>query len=216
MNVSMFMTRQLVTVGPQEPIAEVAALMAQKRIRRLLVVENKPEGPALLGIITAKDILHWFPPEVNPFAVITSNARQASLTSGKIMQRDLLTTTPETPIENAATVMRDKKIGALPVLREKHLVGIITESDVFRAFVGLLTSDDHGVRITFDVSTGEDVFGLVLRASQRHHLQVSSLIRAQQENQPVCVVRVVGAAVDSFLDEIWSSGHRVLNVIRFP
>jgi len=216
MNVSMFMTRELVTVGPNEPLAEAATLMAQKRIRRLLVVENKADGLRLLGIISAKDILHWFPPEVNPFAAIAPRARQASLTAGKIMQQYLHTTTPETPIEVAAAEMRDKKIGALPVLWEKHPVGVITESDIFRAFVGLFESEDRGARITFDVSQGEDVLGLVVQASQRHGVRMSSLVRAQQENQPVCVVRVVGESVDNFLDEIWDSGHRVLNVIRFP
>lgn len=216
MNVSMFMTRQLVTVGPEEPIAEAAALMARKRIRRLLVVERPAEGLRLLGIITTRDILHWFPPEVNPFAVIAPSARQAALTAGKIMQRELHTTTPETPIEAAAAVMRDRKISALPVLRERLLVGVITRSDIFRAFVGLFESDDGGARITFDVSKGEDVFGLVARAAQSHGVRLTSLVRAQQGNQPVCVVRVAGEAVDDFLDEIWDSGHRVLNVIRFP
>lgn len=216
MNVSMFMTRQLVTIGPDEPITAAAALMSQKRKRRLLVVENQADGLHLLGIITAKDILHWFPPEVNPFAVITPSARKAALTTGKIMQRELHTTSPDTPIEEAAAVMRDHKISALPVLRDKHLVGVITESDIFRAFVGLFASDDCGARITFDISKGEDVFGLVAEASRKYGVQVSSLVRAQQENEPVCVVRVAGESVDSFLEEIWNSGHRVLNVIRFP
>ena len=112
--------------------------------------------------------------------------------------------------------MRDKKIGSLPVLREKQLVGIITESDIFRAFVGLFTSDETGARITFDVSAGEDFFALVAQAALRNRVQVSSLVRLVQDNQPICVVRVAGATVDSFLEEIWNSGHRVLNVIRFP
>jgi hypothetical protein len=73
-----------------------------------------------------------------------------------------------------------------------------------------------GARITFDVSQGEDVFGLVAEASLRHRVHVSSLVRVLQESQPVCVVRVAGESVDSFLEEIWTSGHRVLNVIRFP
>ena len=216
MNVSMFMTRHLVTVGPDGSVADAAALMAQRRIRRLLVMEKKADGPALVGIITAKDILHCFPPEVNPFAVITPTARQASLTAGKIMKRELLVTTPETPIESAAAVMRDHKIGALPVLREKNLVGLITESDIFRAFVGLFGSDEEGARITLDVSKGEDVFGLVAQTAQRYGVHVTSLLRVLQENQPICVVRVTGEAVDNFLEEIWNSGHRVLNVIRFP
>ena len=209
------MTRQPVTIGAEMLLTEAAALMAQKKIRRLLVVESHPGGPHLLGIITANDILQAFPPEVNPFAVIvTTNAREASMTAGKIMHCKLHTTTPEAPIEEAAAVMRDKKIGSLPVLREKQLVGLITESDIFRAFVGLFEVQGSGARITFDVSTGEDVFGLVARLAQKYDVQVTSLIRGMQDHQPICVTRVEGKKVDGFLEEIWNSGHQVVNVIR--
>lgn len=216
MNVSMCMTRPPVTISPELPLAEAAALMARKKIRRLLVVEPPPGSPHLLGIITANDILHAYPPEVNPFAVIaTPNVRQAALTAGKVMHRQLHTTDPDAPIEEAAAVMRDRKISSLPVLRDKQLVGLITESDIFRAFVGLFETQGSGARITFDVSTGEDVFGLVARLSQKYGLQVTSLIRGVQDHQPICVTRVAGERVDSFLEEIWNSGHRVMNVIRF-
>lgn len=210
------MTRRLVTVPPGTPLTEAAALMARKRIRRLLVVDNEADGLRLLGIVSASDILHAFPPEVNPFAVITPEAKQAPATIRKIMNRDVRTTTPDTPIEEAAMVMCEEKVGALPVLQEKKLVGIITESDIFRALVGLFASRDAGARITFDVSKNEDIFNLVGQASQRHGVRVASLIWAQQEEQPVCVVRVAGGKVEDFLDEIWASGHLVLNVIRFP
>ncbi len=217
MNVSMYMTRQPVTINPELPLAEAAALMARKKIRRLLVVEPPPGSSHLLGIITANDILHAYPPEVNPFAVIVvPGAQQASLTAGKIMQRNLHTTVPEAPIEEAAAIMRDQKISSLPVLREKQLVGLITESDIFRAFVSLFETPGGGARITFDVSSGEDAFGLVVRLSQKHGVQVTSLIRGAQDKQPICVTRVAGEQVDLFLEEIWNSGHRVMNVIRFP
>ena len=216
MNVSMCMTRRPITIRPDTPLVEAAALMAKHRIRRLLVAETRSEVVHLLGIITANDILHAFPPDVNPFAVIVAQAAtDSSLTAAKIMRRDLLTTSPDAPIEEAAAVMRDKKIGSLPVLREKQLVGLITESDIFRAFVGLFDVQGRGARITFDVSKGEDVFGLVGQLSQKHGVFVNSLIRGVQDNQPICVTRVSGDRVDDFLDEIWNSGHRVMNVIRF-
>jgi acetoin utilization protein AcuB len=70
MIVGMWMTRDLVTIGPDTPINEAAALMAQKRIRRLPVVEPHSQGPHLLGIVSAKNILHAFPSNVNPFATL--------------------------------------------------------------------------------------------------------------------------------------------------
>jgi acetoin utilization protein AcuB len=108
------------------------------------------------------------------------------------------------------------KIGALPVLRDKTIAGIITESDIFRAFVSLFGGKAPGARITFDVTQGEDVFEMMGRLSQRHHLRVASLVWTRHDELPVCVVSVSGGSIDRMLDELWGSGHPVVNVIRFP
>ena len=71
------------------------------------------------------------------------------------------------------------------MLRKDHLVGIITESDVFRAFVSLFTSDESGARITFDATQGEDVFGLLVKLSKRDKVRVLSLVWTQQEKAGV-------------------------------
>ncbi len=216
MIVSMWMTRDVTTLGPEAPVAEAAALMARAHIRRLPVVERSGKEVRLLGIVSATDILHAFPPDVNPFAVEGPDARQTPLTAGDIMHRQLETTTPDTPIEEAAAMMCDQKIGALPVLRDGKLVGIITESDIFRAFVSLVASAGDGARITFDMSKGEDIFGFITQAAKQNRVRVVSLLSAQQGERPVCVVRVAGDRVEKFLDELWASGHLVLNVLRFP
>jgi acetoin utilization protein AcuB len=216
MIVRMWMQQDVVVVNPNEPATEAAALMARKRIRRLPVVERRPEGPHLAGMVSASDILHAFPPDVNPFAVITPETARNPVTVGEIMSRYLVTTTPDTPIEQAAATMRERKIGALPVLRDHSLVGIITESDIFRAFVSFFTSPDDGIRVTFDMSTGEDVFGFIASAARKRKVSVVSLISSEQDNRPVCVVRLAGGALDDFMDDLWSSGHTVLNVLSFP
>jgi acetoin utilization protein AcuB len=216
MIVSMWMTRDVVTAGPETLAIEAASLMARKHIRRLLVAEKGGDKLRLLGIVSARDILHAFPPEVNPFAVETPDARHGRVTVGEIMRHDVQTVLPDTPIEAAAELMLKWKIGALPVLRDGHLAGIITESDIFRAFVGMFATEEPGARITFDVSQGEDVFGLILSAARRGGVRVTSLMRSQQDSRSECVVRVEGEAVDDLLDELWNSGHPVLNVVRFP
>jgi acetoin utilization protein AcuB len=211
----MWMTRDLITIGPDTPIIEAAELMSQKHIRRLPVVETHSQGLHLLGIVSAKDILHAFPSNVNPFAIIAPDARATPARAAEIMSRYLQTTTPETPIEDAARLMTGNKIGSLPVLREKKLVGLITESDIFRAFVSFFEPPQRGARITFDISSGEDVFNFISREARRRKLRILSLISSQQDNLPVCVVRIAGNDVDALLDDLWNSGHRVINVLRF-
>ena len=216
MNVSMWMTRDALTVGPETLAAEAAKLMAQNHVRRLMVVEKRADGPHLLGIVSAKDVIHAFPPHVNPFAIEGPDARLTPTTVGEIMTASPRTVTPDTPIEDAAALMCAHKIGALPVLRDQTLAGIITESDIFRAFVSLFGSDEPGARITFDATQGEDIFENISKLSKRHRLRVLSLIWTQHDQMPVCVVRVAGGDVDKMLDDLWSTGHPVVNVIRFP
>ncbi len=215
MIVSLWMTRELVTISPDTPIVAAAALMAQRRIRRLLVVDHPAPSSHLLGIISAKDILHAFPPDVNPFAVTAPDIGSLPVTAAQIMTHQPVTTTPETPIEEAARLMDEKKIGSLPVLHDHHLIGIITESDIFRAFVSFFDAPENSARITFDASNGEDVFGFISRTARQRHLRVLSLISSVQQGIPVCVVRVASPHIDGFLEDLWNSDHRVINVLRF-
>jgi acetoin utilization protein AcuB len=212
MIVSMWMTKSPVTVSLQMPIAEAAALMSQRRIRRLPVMES-PNSFALAGILSATDILRAFPPDVNPLALPVNGDGKHRVVED-IMHRNPFTTAPDEPVEEVARVMGAQKIGSLPVLRDDRLVGLITESDIFRAFVSVFNTDSRGARITFDVSQGEDTFGLIARVAKERKVQVVSLIRSSQNDMPVCVVRITGAGVEEMLDDLWQSGHRVINVLR--
>jgi acetoin utilization protein AcuB len=212
----MWMTRDMVTIEPHTPITEAAAIMAARHIRRLPVVEQHAGSPHPVGVITATDILHAYPPEVNPFAVSAADTRQNSITAKHIMSRCLQTVVPETPIEDAARIMRKEKISTLLVVQKTKLVGLITESDIFRAFVSIFTLSQSGARITFEVAEKEDIFGLIAPVALRLGVHVVSLMSSQQEGRKLCVVRITGAAVDEMIDELWRSGHNVLNVLRLP
>jgi len=212
----MWMRKDVIVAEPGMLAIDAAALMAQKGIRRLPVIEQLSRGPHLAGLVSAKDILHAFPPDVNPFAVITPETARTKVTVGDIMSRYLVTTTPETPIEEAAAMMLERKIGALPVLHELRMVGLITQSDIFRAFVSIFAASGEGIRVTFDMSKGEDVFGFIAAAARKRKVTVVSLISSQQDDRPVCVVRLNGGAIDGLLDDLWNSNHTVLNVLRFP
>ena len=211
MIVSMWMTRDVVTIPPKTPVIDAAELMSSKRIRRLPVVE----AGQIVGIVSARDVIHAFPPEVNPFAALAATTPTTPVTVEHIMTTHPQSIAPDAPIEAAAQLMAERKIGALPVVRAGRLVGLITESDIFRAFASIFKSPSGSARITFDISSGEDVFGWLSRETRRRKLIVTSLISSQQETVPVCVVRVAGSAVDEFLEDLWNSGHRVVNVLRF-
>lgn len=214
MIVSMWMTRELVTIEPDTPITVAADIMASKHIRRLPVVKQLAKISRPVGIITATDILHAYPPEVNPFSIVASDSNRVHVTAGEIMRRPLQTVTPETPIEEAARIMRRWKISTLLVVQKEKLVALITESDIFRAFVSILESTRGDVRITFEIKKDEDTFSLIAPIALRLGVRVVSLMSIQQDERKLCVVRISGEAVDEMLNELWNSGHNVLNVLR--
>ena len=215
MIVSMWMTRNVLTVQPSTPVIEAAELMSSNRIRRLPVVELHANGPHVVGIVSARDILHAFPPDVNPFAIVVSTTSGTPTNVEHIMSSRPQIIAPEAPIEAAANLMAEKKIGALPVVQNGKLVGLITESDIFRAFTSFFATSEPSARITFDISSSEDVFDWISRETRRRKLRIISLISSQQENVPVCVVRVAGNEVDELVDDLWNSGHRVVSVLRY-
>jgi len=214
MIVSMWMSRDIVSIGPDRPIAEAAELMARHRIRRLLVTTRQAGEMQLAGIVSATDILHAYPPEINPFAVLVRKSPAERTAVREIMKSNVITVTPDTPIEEAARLMRDRKVGAFPVLRNGKLVGIITESDIFRAFTSIFSAPEGGVRITFVIDRREDAFNLMADIAAKHAVHVLSLITSIQADTPVCVVRLAGPGIETMLEALWKSEHRVLNVVR--
>lgn len=211
----MWMTRDVKTITPDTPLVEAAALMAKYRIRRLPVVEHHEHDRFPVGIVTATDILHACPPQLNPFAVSSTAGRNLRVTAGQIMKSALRMVAPDTPIEDAARIMRDAKISTLLVIQKMKLQGLITESDIFRAFVGILESTGAGARITFSRTEDEDIFGWVAPIALRLGVRVVSLMTVDQPDQKLCVIRISGGAQDEMIDELWNSGHRVLNVLRY-
>jgi len=218
MFVSMWMTRDVLTVEPDASLLSVAQTMAQHKIRRMPVVETRGEGKSLLGIISSTDIWRAFPRDVNPFALdgtAPERFSDAPKSVSEVMTANPFTTTPEAPIEEAARVMRDRKIGGLPVLSNNSLAGLITESDIFRAFVELFEpSSEAGVRITFDISKQEDVFALMTSLAARRHVRIVNFVALQKHERPLCVVHITGDAIEELIDDVWKSRHQVVSVIH--
>jgi acetoin utilization protein AcuB len=222
MFVSMWMTRELQTAAPSATLAQIATRMARHKIRRLPVVSDSAGGPKLLGIVTHSDVLHAFPANINPFAVnaadsvaaIETAAGTSRVTAADLMARDPHVTAPDAPIESAARLMRDHKIGALPVLSQQVLVGLITESDIFRAMVEVFEAPDRAVRITFSLAPGEDVLPLVAEIARRRAMRVTSFMALPRHEPPVCVVQLAGSQVEAALEDVWKSRHRVMNVVN--
>ena len=218
MLVNNWMTARLVTVAPTTGIADAALTMSRRRIRRLLVTEATPRGETLRGIVSLHDLARAFPPDVNPLSLGAESGsavpKGSGRTVGEIMAKNPRTVAPDTPIEDAARVLLEHKIGAVPVVRDGVLVGIITESDIFKAFLDVTGAGVAGVRVTFDVGIDEDPVPIVVEIATRHAMRVVSVLTMRHEGKRLAVVRLTGQAAQAFVDDVWKSGHRVASVLR--
>jgi len=131
MNVRDLMTTSPITVGPETPVLDARQLMIDKRFRHVLIAD----GPKLLGIVTDRDIRLNLPSPATSLSVWEINYLLARLTVASVMTKSLVTVSPRQDTREAALLMLDHKIGALPVVDGGHLVGIITETDLLRAYV---------------------------------------------------------------------------------
>lgn len=133
MRVRDYMTTPAVTVEPKTDLAAALKRMRERRIRRLPVV-NAAGG--LVGIVSERDLLYASPSPATSLSVWELNYLVAKLLVEKVMTRNVITVAPNAPLEEAATLMLEHKIGGLPVVNsENELEGVITESDIFRAFI---------------------------------------------------------------------------------
>lgn len=134
----------VISVPPDMPINEAVNLMKRERIRRTPVIRDGK----LVGIVSDKDLLNASPSPVTSLSVWEMNYLLSKVTVRDVMTKEVLTITEDTPIEEAARIMADNKIGGLPVVRGDQVVGIITETDIFKIFLELMGARQPGVRAT--------------------------------------------------------------------
>lgn len=128
-----WMSKNVITVTPDTTLPDAAALMRAKRIRRLPVVNE--EG-VLVGIVSQTDVLEARPSDATTLDIWELNYLLAKLKISKIMTPNPLIVHADSTIKEAAQLMHDHKVGGLPVVDDAgHVIGIITESDIFRVLI---------------------------------------------------------------------------------
>lgn len=138
------MSHPVITIGPELPVVEALSLMRREHIRRTPVIKNGK----LVGIVSDHDLLNASPSPATSLSVWEINYLLSKIMVQDVMSKKVLTVSRDTPIEEAARIMADNKIGGLPVLDGDQVVGIITETDLFKVFLELMGAREPGIRVT--------------------------------------------------------------------
>jgi acetoin utilization protein AcuB len=142
------MSTQPVTIPADVTITKALQVMRQNEVRRLPVLDE--EGN-LVGIVSEKDLLYASPSPATSLSIYEMHYLLSRLRVTELMTTDPITVSPDTPLEEAARIMADNKIGGLPVMEDGRLVGIITETDIFKVFLEMLGARDKGLRLTLEM-----------------------------------------------------------------
>jgi acetoin utilization protein AcuB len=142
------MSRPVISVTPDMPINDVLAMFRKEHIRRAPVIKDGK----LVGIVSERDLLNASPSSVTTLSVWELNYLISKVTVKNVMAKKVVTVEQDTPIEEAARIMADKKIGGVPVVSGTNVVGIITETDLFKILLELMGARQKAWRVTATIA----------------------------------------------------------------
>jgi acetoin utilization protein AcuB len=154
------MSRPVITVSPDMPINDALVMFKKERIRRAPVMKNGK----LLGIVSERDLLNASPSSVTTLSVWEMNYLISKVTVKQVMSKKVITVNRDTPIEEAARIMADNKFGGVPVVDSGKVVGIITETDLFKVFLELMGARQKAIRVTAQVEEKPGVLAKLTKA----------------------------------------------------
>jgi len=171
MYVQQFMTSQVFTVTPNESILNAMNLMKTKKINRLPVLSNGK----LVGIVTDGDLRAASPSPVTTLSKFEMNELLSKISIKDVAVKKVITCTQDTLIEDAALLMREHKIGALPVMEGDKLVGIITQNNILDAFLDIMGARSPGKRIVIEVRDEVGIFNEISSIIKQFGVDITSL-----------------------------------------
>lgn len=205
------MSSPVVTVAPDTSFQDALQQMRDHGCRRLPVVD--PKGK-LVGIVSERDLLHAEPSSATSLSIWEVHYLLWKIRIREIMTREVITTTPDTPIEDAASLMVTKKIGGLPVVDGKgKVVGIITETDIFRTFVEMFAGGQAGLRLTLQVPERRGVLGALSQAIADLGGSIESVgsFYGEVAGERELVVKVRDVSRDQLVNAVEALGDHVVD-----
>jgi acetoin utilization protein AcuB len=208
MLVADVMTRQVVAIGPDTPIRDVQALMEQRNVRHFPILEGRaaPDRPdELVGIVSDRDVRLVGADHPRAPAGV-----KASDPVSLLMVRNVLTAHPGDPIEETAKAMRSRKIGAMPVMEDGRLVGIVTATDLLDALVTMSGVHLAASRLEVEVANRPGALAELLALIADKRINVVSVMTTRGDEDAISfVLRVATVDVRSLARQLRAQGVSV-------
>ena len=212
MRVKDRMTPSPTTALEDASFEEALHMMKEKKIRRLPIVDKSGR---LTGIVVQKDLFSASPSSATSLSVFEVHYLLSKVKMKDVMTRRVVTVGDDCPLEEAARIMVDHRIGCLPIIKEGKLVGIITETDIFKTFVEILGGREKGLRLTLDVTEKKGMLAAIAKEIAKQNGNILSLATFSGKNATdrIITIKVVDAPKESLLKSLETACVKVLNAV---
>lgn len=211
MLVKDYMTTEVITAAEDTKVLEALDLMKENDFHRLPIVKNG----RMIGLITEEIISDNSPSTATSLSIHELNYLLTKTTVGDIMRSKVPTIGPEDLLEEAASRMRDLKVGVLPVVQnENQLVGIITDKDIFRAFIDLLGYNNKGSRVVIDIPEDhpgilEDITNILAEAN----VSINQIAVYRKDSFTQVVIQMDSENTNDIQEILTTSGYTVSSAV---
>jgi acetoin utilization protein AcuB len=204
------MTKRPITISEDDSIDHGLDLMRSESVRRLPVVDKHGK---LVGIVSEKDLLYASPSPATSLSIYEIPYLLSKIKMRDLMTQEVITVTEDTPLEEAARIMADHKIGGLPVMRDDKLVGIITETDMFKIFLEMLGAREAGVRLAMLVPNEKGTLAKIATeiAELGGNIMAQGTIMGEDPTNRELTLKVEGVAQEQLVSVMEEMGLKILD-----
>lgn len=212
MSVKDYMTKNVVTITPDTRVAKAADLLREEDLRRLPVVENGH----LVGLVTAGTMADATPSKATSLSIYEMNYLLNKTKIKDIMIKKVITVEPNASLEDAIYLMLTHKVGVLPVLDGEELVGIITDRDVYKAFLHISGYGLEGIRVVINTDNAVGILARVASTISEENLNIRrTVVDTRANGKTVVELQIDGDISPEILKEkLHNTGVEVESVMK--
>ena len=192
MAVKDFMTRKVVYISPDTTIAHAADIMRDQKLHRLPVIENDK----LVGLVTEGTIAEASPSKATSLSIYEMNYLLNKTKVKDVMIHDVVTISQYASLEDATYLMLKNKIGILPVVDNEQVYGIITDRDIFKAFLEVSGYGEKGVRMRFVTEDEVGVLSYIIALLVEENLNISNTVNIPRKDGKVVIEVQIDGDID--------------------
>ena len=206
------MTTNPICVEPDYSVSKAFMMMTESKHSQLPVVDNDNK---LIGLVTEKLLAEVNPSKATSLSVYEINYLLSKTKVKDIMKTGIFSINQNALIEDAALIMKENRIGSLPVVDDNnYLVGIVTRVDIFKAFIDILgvkaTGTCIGIKVKDDIGIIADITGII----KKHNIDIRNISNFNENGHLELIIKVRSLETDDLVKELKDAGYEIISVTK--